>query len=392
MAQSKFNSDAAAFLKTATASPDFENLPLEGIPDEYSGPTFTKKDFVYTTVECLPGGVTFIVVTPTAGSAYYEAFQAGTVDPDLAVQFRAGTQGIGGLFPDATTLFPGCGTNGQPELKVNNSAEVVEARLVAHSAEMVVVNNAFTQFGTISTYKTPLNREITNQATGAVSNYHILGTEALFKNPLSSEANVAPVREGSYSVAMSKEADFNFFPALDDVTLSSSFDGYQTSADPPIACTFRGPAVVWDNGFDSIVFRVEVPEGSPSQVFILKIWRTWEMKPAASSLAHSIAHASPPIDRRAIDFYHELAKSLPVSVPSKDNPDFWATILEGIKATSAIASSLPMPRVAAAGKGVHAIAEMIDSVRQNRRRPGRARPPPAPRKGKQKVRRRRRRR
>jgi len=384
--QPLISDDAAAFLKTATSAPDFENLPLEGIPDEYSGPTFTKKDFVYQTVEAVAGEVTWIVVTPTAGVAWWGASQPAPIDPAVPVQWAAGATG-GGLFPDAGTLFPGVVDNGQPNLQMNNTGEVVAGRMLSHCAELVVLNNAFNQFGSISTFKTPLLREIANQAAGGSVNYHISGNESLFKSPLSSEANVVPVRQGSYAVAMSREADFEFYPVLDDVTLSSTFPGYQQSTFPaPVASNYRGPAVCWDNGFDTIVFRIDVPAAVANQSFVLKIWRTWEFKPAASSLAHSIAHASPSVDRPVIDLYHAMSKSLPVSVPAKDNPDFWNTLLRTIKDTSAIMARLPLPTISMVGRGVHAVATTIDEARRN------ANPGPGPPRRNRPARRRRRRR
>lgn len=376
--------DAGAFLKTATASPDYENLPLEGVPDSYSGPTFVKKDFVYTTVEVAAGETRWFVMTPTAGVAFYEAAQA-TIDPTLSLPFEYTVGGAGGVFPDSETLFPGVGTASVGNGQVSNSGEIVQGRMVSHSAEIVTTNNAFNQYGTITSFKTPLTRVLAppNGASTGNTQFHIAGCPALFKNPISSEANVAPVREGSYSVAMSREADFNFYDVLDNYLIGSRANSNQEAKVDSQIGYFQGPAIIWDNGYDSIVFRVTVPADSPaSQGFILKIWRVWEFQPAASSLAHSIAHASPTHEPRAIAMYHEMAKNLPVSVPSKDNPDFWNRLLDTVSSTSAVLSGMPVPGVAGAAKGVHAVTKMIDGVRTRtraRRQQRRANGGPKPR-------------
>ena len=355
--------DGVNFLKTATASPDYENLQLEGIPDSYSGPTFVKKDYVYTSVTVDAGTTKWLVMTPTAGVAYYEGVQAGSPDPTVTLSMFADGSTIGGIFPDAATLYPGCGAPAvAPDYRMPNTGEVVQGRILSHSAEIVCVNNAFNQYGTITTFKTPLTRIVAENQ--GVSTYEIGGGPALLKDPVSSEANVVPVREGSYSVAMSREADFNFYDVLDDVAQNSTYGFLQ---DDKIvdsrSGSVKGPAVLWDNGFDSIVFRVTVPQGVPAaQSFILKVWRVWELQPAASSLAHSISHASPACEPNTLRLYHEMSKNLPVSVPERDNPDFWNTVLDGVNATSGILAEMDMPLVSGIAKGVHAVTHLLDGI------------------------------
>jgi len=365
------NRSDVAFLKVATASPDFENVDIEGIPDSFSGPTFVKKDYAYTSVTAPAGRVTYVLVPPTMGVAYYTV----SVDlvngemPSVNDYFGARTLNFKGTtFPDAGSLFPGVNI---PDARVTNSNNVVRGRMMGQSAELVVLNNAFHQYGSITTFKTPLNRTVIEEfdtVNDTFGRYQIVGTPALVAPIVFSNANVAPVREGSYAVAMSREAEFNFADVLDDVSLSSKFEGYV--ATPPTTsapAVLLGPAVLWDNGFDSIVFRIVVPPSVETQSFILKVYKTWELQPAANSLAASIAHASPPQDERALKMYHQISRDIPVSVPAKDNPDFWNKVVDGLHSASGALSNVPI--VSKYAQGVHALTTLGKNLGRKKSKP-----------------------
>lgn len=365
---SNLDSPDIAFLKVATAAPDFENLDIEGIPDDFSGPTFVKKDFIYTTLSALPGEVTYIVVAPTQGVAYYYASKpllSGYMPP---ASTYGGLLLQGAPFPDASSLYPG--VNNFSSLKIDNTVNVVRGRLLGQSAEIVALNNPFHQFGSITTFKTPLNRSIIEDVgLGAPVRYHITGAAAMVQPTVFASANIAPIRDGSYAVSMSRESQFNFADVLDDVAMTTPFPAYTTNAGPPTdpqgEATFKGPAVVWDNGFDSIIFRIMVPPNVDSQSFILKVYKTWELQPAANSLAASIAHSSPPSDPRAIAMYHQIARELPVSVPAKDNPDFWNRVIEGLHSVSGVLSNVPI--IAPYAKGINTLTTLGRNLRRRKK-------------------------
>jgi hypothetical protein len=369
------SSEDASFLKMATASPDFENLNLEGVPDSYSGPTFVKKDYVYTTITAPAGDETgdahtLIIVAPTAGVSYYaNDFKGPYADTEVKdLTFFGDTH----VFPDASTIFPGCGL-APGDGFVGNTAECVAGRIIGHAAELVCVNNPYNQYGTITTFKTPIHRTMTSLASGTSVSQRLVGLPALFADPVQAAADITPVGKGSYAVAMSKESEFNFYDVLDDVQKNTIFLGYNVAGLPGGAAesAFKGPSVLWDNGFDSIIFRVDVPTGVAAQVFILKIWRTWEFQPAANSLAASIAHSSPPHSPHTLDVYHEMAKVLPVSVPASQNPDFWKTVLTAVREGSDLLSHIPVPQIAMVAKGVHAAASLADAIVDKTSRPKR---------------------
>ena len=365
------NSNDVAFLKVATSAPDFENLPIEGVPDSYSGPTFVKKDYVYNTVTALPGQVTYFVVTPTAAVAYYSTAYDLDENGNVPPVPPDGQNMAGFVFPDAATIFGGAGVDTTG--RANNCTNAVRARLLGQGAEMVCLNNSLLQYGSLATFKTPIERVYTPSFDSGglrIAQPRLNGVSAIFKSVITSEASVTAVREGSYAVTMNREADFEFADVLDDVALDSVFQGYGPDEVVPIGegqnVDFKGPAVVWDNGFDTIVFRVVVPPAGPGlssvpQDFILKVFKTWEMQPAMNSLLHTLAHSSPALDQRTINMYHAMSKELPVSVPASQNPDFWNKILDGLHETSDVMKNVPILQPYA--KGVHALTTLGRNIR-----------------------------
>jgi len=346
----KISEEGAAFLKAATAAPDFNSLEVEGIPDDFSGPTLVKKDYVYTTIDCPPGISTYLLITPTAGVAYYRT------SVPLGFNFSNPQAFTSYVFPDAGSLFKGATT--AAAIAVSNTNEVDRGRLITLCGELVCLNNAFNQYGSISCFKTPITRELAPMIGASDAKIRLNGVNAVGDPILNSDSYVVPVRDGAYSVSMNREQQFNFFDVLDDVTLGSIFESYCDSNVPAGKATFTGPCVLWDNSYDTIVFRVDVPSGVPSQSFVLKIWKAFEYVPVFNTLLYTIAHHSPLPSPSSLRLYREIERQLPIAVRAKDNPDFWNSVLSAVKSASSALSALPGPYGAVAS-GVHAVASAL---------------------------------
>lgn len=346
---------SAAFLKLATAAPDFENLDSEGIPDDFSGPTFVNKTFEYFTVNAVAGKVTYYVMTPTANIAYqtvsYDLDANGNIPFSIDPLVMPTLNFKPTMFTETLSMFRG--NDGQP----NNTTEVSSGRLMASSAELVSLNNAFTQYGSVATMKSPLKRipaEV-DIIDLDILQWHITGVKSLLTPGLGTGCNLAPVRDGSYAVAMNREAEFTFYDTVDGEIDTSQTSAYQTNQRK---CEFEGCAPIWDNGFDSICFRVVVPSGSSDQAFVLKVWRAWELQPVLNSFVATFAHSSPPLDQPTLRLYHELSRNLPVSVPVRDNPDFWTTMIDVINTTSEVFGDFPV--IGPVIRGVHGVSSLVD--------------------------------
>jgi hypothetical protein len=352
-----------AFLKTATAAPDFSNTELHGIPDEYTGRTITKRDYVYIPFVAPAGNTTYIVVTPTAGVSHYQYTTSFGADLADGATF----QGIN--FPDANQIFPGVGTNSPLQGITNNSQIVDKGRLALLSAELVVLNNSFSQFGSIAAYKTPLSLTIgldDGSQAAIIERYSLTGVQALASTVLNAEAYVQPVRDGAYSVSMNREAESPFMPVAEIMSDATNIPGTftRTSDGQVKSSKWLGAPVCWDNGFDSIVFRIDVPAGGSApfsavdQSFTLKVWKAWEYQPVFNSLLYTLASLSPQEDHSAMRLYREIERQLPVAVPARDNPDFWNTVLGMVDKASNAISVVP-GGIGDVAKGVHAVTSLF---------------------------------
>lgn len=370
MSLNSITPEGEGFLKTATAAPDFVSTDLEGIPDHFSGPSVIKKDFAFQTIDCPAGKATYLVVAPTACVAYYRP----QVPPDVGAPLVDATILTGFQFPDAQYLFEGAYVTAT-EAKTANSTIVEKGRLMTLAAELVCTNNAFNRYGTVSAWKLPLARSakaIDFDFPGDQPDLAVSGTQGFAQPVLNSAAYIQPVVEGAYAVTMNREEEFSFFPIIDGLTPQSIHPGL-ISEDK--AYYFKGCAPLWDNSFDTIVFRIDVPGGVVDQSFIFKIWKAWEYQPTFNSLLYNMSHLSPQADSAALDLYRDICRELPMAVPARDNPDFWNTVLSLVKTSSKALSVLPGP-VGTTAKGVHAISELLARKKNNTPRRPRALPRP----------------
>lgn len=368
MLPTQFTEDGIGFVKAATAATDFQAIDVEGIPDSYAGKSVTKKSYFTTTVEAKGGESTYFIITPTPDTAYWKTSVA---DAAWVTDVWPNNQALTShTFPDATTIFPGTGVTPSASTNVSNTVNVSSARCMALSAEMVCLNNAFNQFGSIASFKTPLRRTVVNEHADVSSNQQVrtvAGTSGLANRLINAEAEVTAVRDGAYAVSMNKEEEFEFNDVLDNESKSSTqtcwaspteLGGYAKKV------VFSGPMVCFDNGFDTIVFRIDVPSGVANQSFLLKTWKIFEYQPTFNSLLYSLSSLSPPEDRRAIQLYRAIERELPVAVPAKDNPDFWDTVLAGVREVSNL---LPGP-IGVVAKGAHAVGAAIHNGNKQRKK------------------------
>lgn len=270
-------------------------------------------------------------------------------------------------FPDASQMFPGVVS----VVPVSNAVQLAKGRLMALSAELNCVNNSFNQYGTISAWKTPLARTTAPEDSSGfdyTDNLEITGTGGITRVALDSQAYVQPVRKGVYSVSMNREEEFTFYPVLDDIHKTSGCNGrFMDEAGSPTAkVAYVGCSPVWDNGFDSIIFRIDVPPGTVDQSFVLKIWKAWEYQPTFNSLLYNFSHLSPDVDPAALALYREMVRHIPMAVPDAQNPDFWGTVLDAVNTGSGLLSAVPGP-IGMAAQGAHAVSSVITRARQPRK-------------------------
>lgn len=353
------NNISQDFIKAATCAPD-NNLNSR-IPDGSSSHTFTQKFSRQTTVECKAGYTTLFVCTPTLPyPVYYTSYIASGGGNPVTAGFYAGLNGFGSEYVETKTEFPQYFAGGGPA-GVDNTTQIAAGRVSALSAEMACVNNTYNRYGTIQVFKTPIQMvsapEFTVGGVITPSTLSFTGLLSTISDAVTSGAYMAPVGDGAYAVSMSRNGgsgDFEFTPLLDNAYYQ---DGMPSKVGQ-FEMLVKGVPVLFDNHFDSIVFKVIVPANTISQSFILKNWVSVEWETIYGSFLHGISQPSPPRDPNAFKLYGNIQDNLPVAVPSRDNPDFWKSVVSMVKPLSGMASLIPGP-IGGIASGVHALSSVL---------------------------------
>jgi len=326
-----------------------------------------------TSIDCPAGQTTLIVCPPTIPQAFYKvsyvATDGGMPLGALAPDFYPQLESVGSEYIETKTEFPQWFSAPGPT-GINNTDQVVAGRVVALAAELQCTTNAFNQYGTVQCFKTPLEFTPIPQITGGgvitPNVYSITGGGSLIADAVSTGAYMSTVKDGAYSVSMNRNGgsgDFEFTQFLDNTWSAERIEAPIAALTTGVGRTtlpFKGAPILWDNHYNAVVFKVIVPPGT-DQSFILKNWISVEMQTVYGSFLHGIAQPSPPKDPQAFKLYGEIQNNLPAAVPSKDNPDFWKTVLGLVKPLSGMASMIPGP-IGAVAKGVHAVSTVLSPV------------------------------
>lgn len=359
------SSTSQDFIKAATCAPDNDLAPR--IPDGSGAKTFTQKFSRQTAISCPAGYTTLIVCTPTIPMACYSvSYPSGSFVPTAG--FYPALYSAGETYVETKTEFPEWYAVTPPGGFSSTTTSVDGGRFTSLSAELKSTNNSLTQYGVITCAKTPLM--LANQPNGATtvtgivadSVYSITGVNALVNESVTTGGYMAPVKDGAYAVSMSNiggAGQFPFSPCFDNANESTTILA-SVSTNPQAQMGFKGIPILWDNNFDSIVFRVIVPKSVADQGFILKNWASVEWKCVYGSFLYGLAQHPPARDERAFRLYSTIQDNLPTAVPANMNPDFWKSVLSMIKPISGMASMIPGPIGAIAG-GVHAVSTLLSS-------------------------------
>jgi hypothetical protein len=332
-----------AFLKCATASPDFYSTGALGVPDLFSGRSLNRQHTIVTGVSCAANADTYFIFPPVPGVSYWTT--AVGIGSSTATSNWSSVP-----FADFTGLF-----NNTTGVGTAFTQAVDQFRFVSNSAELQCTMNQMTWAGTITAWKQPFRlQSYMSVQSATVGTQELLqtvtGFQSLNISPVSATYS-APVTDGIYSVSMNRQTDFRFdalIPAGGGSTVPTDTGG-------SIAYPLTGLG-----GLESIVVRVTVPAGASAQSFNLRSWACVEYTPLTTSFVYEYSKNSAPYDPLALQLYRKIAEELPIGVPARENGAFWDRILSIIRGVTNLTSFIPGP-IGMISRGVRLGAEGINT-------------------------------
>jgi hypothetical protein len=330
----RLSADGLAMLKAAFALPDFSESGCRGITDMFCGKTNVIEQSLQLGVQAAGGFDTYFLFAPQFGVAYATA--SVVIGNSLSgVNWQAFD------YPDSLTYFPSGAT----------TTNFTKARYAGLAGELISTMNEMTWAGSIQVARVPISCPTTVALTGTPAFVRTLNG---FKNidQMQRECFSGDVRAGAYSIAVNRNADFQFT----DITGDSVGDILTDYGGAQMISQFRG----LDMNFDTLLFRVTVPVGSLTQSFMLRSWSVVEYQPIPSSIFYNMAERSAAYDLNALLEYHKVACNIPIAVVSALNDSFWQRVLNIIRTVSGPLSLVPGP-IGGIATGVSGIANAISS-------------------------------
>lgn len=326
-----------SFLKCAFAPPDFTDTQVSGVPDDFRGLTLLKRHRLTQSVTLAAGNDYYFLLAPMPGFAFFVMTLPTGVAP-VATDFFLGTE-----YSDYLDLF---GVDG------NSIGDIVSSfRYISNHIELISTTNQMTYSGSISVMKIPIKFAMRGNGR-----YTITGLQSVNSSNCSmyTGASIDGVYSGAYNIA----PDFEFTPMLE----AQPFSRIPEAITPADFITLQGVRSVtgFDNNFESVLIRVSGL--STTNTFMVKTWACVEYTALNNSSVYEYQRISPPCDDIAMRIYREVALSLPIAVPVRENSNFWNRVITIIRSITAAGSYVPGP-VGMVSGGVNSIIRGLQSIK-----------------------------
>lgn len=308
--------DGLAFLKCAYASLDFEASQAHGVPDQYQGKSITSDNATNIAITPSANADTYIVVLPTPGVAYWTT----TVNPSGPLLQTAVWTPVYDKSFTAAGLF-GLPTNQAavpPADPVDRAGSVTKFRYVSNSLEITSTSALNTTSGSITIWKgdVSLSVGVQNTATASTCEYNLNGMDFLTSVPR--KHYTGHVKDGAYVLATNNDVDFEWTQILSGVTRIPSI-GDSSASNSPTFGAWNGDIV----GFGSMQAICARISATAAVSVVLDARSCIEYQPNTNSIIDQYCGTSANYDPVALQAYRNIAKSLPIAVPRKDNDGFW---------------------------------------------------------------------
>lgn len=323
-----------AFLKCAFAPPDFQTSSISGVPDDFRGPSLTRKHRFVSTVTFEANKDYYFLVAPVPGAAYF--LTSVTANDNIVYD----TKFVPTCYTDTTQMFP------SPE---TNTSVVTRFRFISNHFEIIPTTNQMSWSGSISCWKLPLT--VGDRPNTVANNLlSISGLEGCNSDNFSGYSG--PFIQGIFAAAYSSDPVFSFKPVIDNVLnmppaiLTSDFG--QLDYYPLSGPGFPG----LDNGFESLI--VKVSGITANQTCLVKTWACVEYGVNPGNVLNEFVSLSP-CDRIAMELYREIILGLPVAVGFEDNDTFWQRVLGIISQITNVGALAPGP-LGLASRGINMLS------------------------------------
>jgi hypothetical protein len=310
-----------AFLKCAFAPPDFSGSSVMGVPDDYRGPSLTKKHRYVNSFTFSSGVDTYILLLPIPGYAYFYATVTANTNILLSTTFT------GVKYSDYSSMF---GSSGSESGNI-----VTKFRFASNHIELIPTVNQMIWSGQIQAWKLPIS-VIVRQ--GGATTSDLLSIEGLNGcNTGNSNQFSGPYIMGVYSGCYSGDSSFKFSDILENVNNIPQNQGAADFAQLVSPGTNSGiPG--FDNGFQSLCLKVSGV--TANETALLKTWACVEYQAVPNSSIYEFSSLSP-CDPLSIELYKEIINNLPIGVPFEDNASFWNRVLGIINSISSVGAAVP---------------------------------------------------
>lgn len=375
---SKLHPRSVDFLKAALAPVDFKCLDVQGVPDEYVGPSVVKQSVYIGTITIPPSGSTYLGGLPTPGIAYWSADTPGS---------------------DWTPTYMGDYTSTFPVVNGIITSNFLSYRVIGIAMELKPISAMVSNAGVLLTAKIPLKVSVDQHPdvtggetpkkalmiTGSdIMRIDMTGCDkaAIVNGPVF----VSHPNDGCYTMGFNC-GDWSFNPVYSDVdaippsgvyilgytgnlpvtTMSLELASVTATSGRLVAPTGKNIPGFASN-HESIVMHITNANTTSALVMSLEVRHIIEYQVNPSSLFYPLAQPSAPHDRMALDLYAYALTRVPVAVTYPNNAGFWETCLRiwkgllAVVGAGSVAAGPFAPMIMGATAGLGALTAGIEAL------------------------------
>jgi len=320
-----------AFMRAAFAPFDFPALALEGVPDNYTGPSIVKQHCLTNTVTMAKDEVLHIAVLPTPGTAYWHCTGEDVTGTWLAQHYAD----FDNCFPltrntrdgtFSTFRYLGAALEIRPtSAVVSNAGSITAARVPIVVTERQIRESDVNQGTTTMVLSLGTQMKYIDMSPASESGYT--------QGPSYS----AHVNDGLFTVAVNDGCwDFEKIWTGEPAIPPNQVEGAVFSGTPPVL-TIGTANIIAHNGrlsaptdklmgfghMNAIVVTIRA-SSALTFTFLNRAYVEYTVDPF--SVMYNMARPSPPVDLVALALYSSTSAVLPPGLPYSQNADFWTRV------------------------------------------------------------------